>query len=222
MSDFQAAPSPGFNFRAMLPTLIFDIALPIIVFNVLSHHGVSVLWSLIASGATPVLNNLRVWIAQRRLDALGIIIVTFIAVGTVASLISGNVFFALIKDSFLTGTFGLICLGSLLAPRPLMFAIMRQFVAGDDPARIAWWNGLWQLDGFRKDVRFVTFVWGVAYVIEALVRVGLALALTPAMVVTVSPVLSFGILVLLILWSPRYMIAGRDRRLREQASSSSP
>src|SRR5215469_5042313 len=106
MSDAPTVPSgspPGFNFRVMLPTLIFDIALPIIVFNVLSHYGVSVLWSLIASGIVPALNNLRVWVTQRRLDALGIIVVTFIAVGTVASLISGNVFFALIKDSFLTG-----------------------------------------------------------------------------------------------------------------------
>jgi hypothetical protein len=34
-----------------------------------------------------------------------------------SSLIAGSVFFALIKESFLTATFGLICLGSLLAER---------------------------------------------------------------------------------------------------------
>lgn len=61
-------------------------------------------------------------------------------IGTAASLISGSVFFALIKESFLTATFGFICLGSLMAERPLMFYINRQFVAGDDPARLEWWN----------------------------------------------------------------------------------
>jgi hypothetical protein len=68
------------------------------------------------------------------------------------------VFFALIKESFLTATFGLICPGSLLAERPLMFYINRQFVAGDDPARIAWWNGLWQYPSFSAAQRFVTIV----------------------------------------------------------------
>jgi hypothetical protein len=46
------------------------------------------------------------------------------------------VFFALVKESFLTATFGLIGLVSLIAERPLLFYIMRQFVAGDDPARL--------------------------------------------------------------------------------------
>jgi hypothetical protein len=42
----------------------------------------------------------------------------FLVIGTAASLISGSAFFALIKESFLAATFGLICLGSLLAEQP--------------------------------------------------------------------------------------------------------
>jgi len=89
------------------------------------------------------------------------------------------VFFALIKESFLTATFGLICLGSLLAERQLMFYINRQFVGGDDPARIAWWNGLWQYPSFSAAQRFVIMVWGLAYRIEAQLRVGFAWLLPP-------------------------------------------
>ncbi|MGO9607729.1 MAG: VC0807 family protein [Candidatus Binataceae bacterium] len=95
----------------------------------------------------------RGWLKSHRLDPLGIIVLSFIAVGTATSLISGSVFFALIKESFITATFGLIFLGSLLAERPLMFYIARQFVAGDDQARIEWWNGLWQYPGFRSTQR---------------------------------------------------------------------
>jgi hypothetical protein len=83
-----------------------------------------------------------------------------LAIGTAASLTSGSVFFALIKDSFLTATFGVLCLGSLLVDRPLMFYINRQFVAGDDPVRLEWWNGLWQYPRFRAAQRLVTAVWG--------------------------------------------------------------
>ena len=74
---------------------------------------------------------------------------TFLVIGTAGSLISGSVFFMLIKESVLTATFGFICLGSILAERPLMFYINRQFVAGDDPVKLEWWNGLWQYPAFR-------------------------------------------------------------------------
>ena len=213
-------PGGEFSFMQLLPTLLFDVAMPIVAFNVLVHYGVSTLWALIAGGAFPAINNLRVWIRSRRLEPLGIIVMTFLAVGTAASLISGSVFFALIKESFLTATFGFICLGSLLGERPLMFYINRQFVAGDDPARIEWWNGLWQYPHFRAATRFVTAVWGIAYVVEALVRVGFAMILSPAKVVAISPVMAFGVTIVLIAWTRRYMIAMRERRLQETQLSA--
>ena len=58
------------------------------------------------AGLSPVLNSLRVWIGTRRIEPLGIIVMGFLAIGTAASLVSGSIFFVLIKDSFLTGTFG--------------------------------------------------------------------------------------------------------------------
>src|SRR5713226_1431326 len=135
-------PAGRFSFKQMLPTLVFDVAMPIVAFNVLTRYGVGTLWALVAGGFFPAINNLRVWARSRRLEPLGIIVITFLVIGTAGSLISGSVFFALIKESFLTATFGFICLGSLFAQRPLMFYINRQFVAGDDPERLAWWDGL--------------------------------------------------------------------------------
>jgi intracellular septation protein A len=209
-------PTGGFSFRLMLPTLVFDVAIPIVAFNLLSRYGVPTLWALVAGGLSPALNNLRIWVKSRRLEPLGIIVLGFLAIGTAASLISGSVFFALIKESFLTAAFGLVCLGSLLAARPLLFYINRQFVAGDDPVRLAWWNGLWQYPNFRAAMRLVTAVWGVTYLVEALLRVGFALLLPPAAVVVISPVMGFGALILLIAWTRRHLLALRERRIREQ------
>ena len=134
--------------------------------------------------------------------------------GTAVSLLSGSVFVALVKESFLTATFGVICLGSLLGERPLMFYIGRQFMAGGDPARLEWWNGLWQYPQFREAQRRVTAVWGLAYLVEALIRVGFALALSPGQVVVASPVMAFATLLALIAWTRRHMLALRERRLR--------
>jgi len=215
-------PAGGFSFKQMLPTLVIDVAMPIVAFNLLSSYGVSTLWALLAGGLFPAINNLRVWARSRRLEPLGIIVMTFLVIGTAASLISGSMFFALIKESFLTATFGFICLGSLLADQPLMFYINRQFVAGDDPVRLEWWNGLWQYPNFRAAQRLVTAVWGIAYLVEALLRVGFALALPPAQVVVISPVMAFGVMIVLIAWTRRYMLALRERRIREQLLSHAP
>jgi intracellular septation protein A len=212
-------PAGGFSFKRMLPTLVFDVAMPIIAFKRTRQYGVTTLWALVAGGLFPASNNLRVWATSRRLEPLGIIVMTFLVIGTAASLISGSVFFALIKESFLTATFGFICLGSLLADRPLIFYINRQFVAGDDPVRLEWWNGLWQYPDFRAAQRLVTAVWGIAYLVEALLRVGFALVLSPVKVVAISPVMAFGVMVVLIAWTRRYMLALRERRIREQQLS---
>jgi hypothetical protein len=93
-------------------------------------------------------------------------------------------------------------------------------VAGDDPALLAWWNGLWQIDEFRAAQRLITAVWGIVYLLEALVRVGFALVLSPALVVAISHVMAFGVLVLLILWTRRYQIALRERRMRQAAAAA--
>jgi len=204
-------PVSNFSFWSVLPTLLFDVVMPVVLYDVLTARGVPAIWALATGGLPPALNNLQSWIRARRLEPLGIIVMTLLAIGTLTSLISGNVFFALIKDSFLTGAFGLICLGSLLAARPLMFSVLRQFVAGDDAQRIADWNARWEQRGFRMAIRIVTTVWGVTYLAEALLRVGLALELPPQQVVTLSPILSFGALIVLISWTRRYMTAVRSR-----------
>lgn len=213
-------PASRFRFKQLVPTIAFDVVMPIIIFNVLTRYNVSTLWALAVAALSPAANNLRAWVTSRRLQPLGLIVMTFLAIGTATSLISGSVFFALIKESFLTATFGFLCLGSLLAKRPLMFYINRQFVAGDDPARLEWWNGLWQYPTFRAAQRLVTAVWGVAYLVEALLRVGFSLVLSPAQVVTISPVMAFSVMVVLIAWTRRYLLAVRERRIRERAAEA--
>lgn len=214
MSEPAANAAPQFSFVQMLPMLCFDVVAPIAVFNLLTHYGVSILWALAGGSLPPALNNLRTWIQSRRLEPLGIIIIVLLAAGTVGSLISGSVLFALIKESFLTGVFGAICLGSLVMERPLIFYTGRQFVAGDDAERIAWWNGLWQYPEFRRASRVITLVWGAAFLAEAGLRVLLALTLTPAEVVVISPVTLFVLLTVLIAWTRRHFLAVRARRLR--------
>ena len=68
-------------------------------------------------------------------------------------------------------------------------------------------------------MRTVTVVWGIVYLLEAVIRVGLALTLTPAQVVTISPIMGFGALILLIIFTRRYMLMIRDRGMRARQAA---
>jgi hypothetical protein len=217
----MAPPNTGAPaFRDLLPSLLIDAALPAITYQVLTRHGVAQVAALAVGAVFPAANLLAGFIRRHTIDLIGAIVLGFIAVGTITSLVSGNVFFILIKESIFTGIFGAICLCSLLWNRPLMFYFGRQFAAGDDPDRIAWWNARWEHEGFRSAIRTITVVWGVGYILEAIARVIFVMTLAPAIVVAISPIMAIGVTVLLIIWTRRYGQAVRERRERAEGLRS--
>lgn len=214
----QPAGTP--DLREMVPDLLIDGALPAILYQILSRHGVADVPALTAGAIFPVANILRKFIKTRSFDLIGAIVLIFLAIGVTSSLLSGNVLFVLIKESFITGLVGLLFLSSLLWHRPIIFFIARQFVAGENPERLEWWNGLWQHERFRHTMRLMTTVWGLGYFIEAVVRVPIALTLPPGIVVIVSPILAIGTTVGLIIWTRAYGRKVQERADREMAAQA--
>lgn len=138
--------------------------MPIVTFFLLTRYGVPTVLALVAGGLFPAINAGRSWVTSHKLQPLGIIVMSFIVLGTAVSLISYSVFFTQAKESFLTASFGFLCLGSLIgAKRPLLFYVVRQFLAGNDPVKLKWYDDSWQRPGARVAFRFVTLVWGIAY-----------------------------------------------------------
>jgi hypothetical protein len=80
--------------------------------------------------------------------------------------------------SIFTGVFGFVFLGSLIAERPLMYYLARQFATGGDPVRILLWNDRWRHPGFRHAMGVMTAIWSAAFVADALIRVGLIFVLS--------------------------------------------
>jgi hypothetical protein len=133
--------------------------------------------------------------------------------------VSGDVHFALAKESFFTAVFGIVCLASLLAPRPLLFYTGRSFVAAGDPARAAAFSDRWQYAGFRHVMRIMTIVWGVAFLAEAGVRVALVYALPVNAALVASPLLAAGVFGALMVWTIRFGNAAQAAALRRNAAA---
>ncbi|MGE3913932.1 MAG: VC0807 family protein [Chloroflexota bacterium] len=204
-------PGGGFSMRGMLVTLLPNVVLPWIIYQWLTSRGVSTISALMATAVVPLAVTLYSWLRDRRVDALGIMTLAFVAIGLVTSLISGDPIFYLVKESLLTGVWGLIMLGSLLASRPLTFYFGRQFMSGGDPERAAFFDRLWEVPEFRALQRKLSIIWGGGLIAEALVRVGLVYALPIPVFLIVSPAMGLGVTALLIGMS---VVLGRRGQLR--------
>ena len=162
-SDQHMAPVRNRNrLLSVARTVVFDIAGPLVAYSLLRSAGQSSVSALVLSGAFPAL-GIAVGVARhRRVDAIGILVLAGIAVGTVLGLVSGNARLVLVEGSVPTAVFGLLCLGSLWSRRPLIFRFALEFMGADTP-RGRDFDGLWRYPGFRHAFRLFTVVWGVTY-----------------------------------------------------------
>ena len=105
--------------------------------------------------------------------------------------------------SMLTGAFGLLCLLSLLSPRPLGYYMYRwAFVR--TPEQLARLNAGWQVPYARFVRRLVTVVWGLAFVGEALFDTFLVYHLPIVQWMAIHPLLFWGTMVAAFGWAILY------------------
>lgn len=187
-----------------LTTIVLNVVLPIVTYDVLVDHGVGQVPALLLGGVWPALELGVNLLRTRKVDEFSVLVLTFLFVGVISALAFNSPRLVLIKEGASTGLFGLVLLGSLLAPRPLMFYFGRRFATSGIPERIDWWNGLWQYQGFRRSQRLLTVVWGVALAGSAGICIALTFALSVSVMVVVMNVVPYVVLALLIVGTTWY------------------
>ena len=193
----------GSRLRSAAMIAIFDIGGPLVTYSVLRSAGIAAVTSLVVSGIFPALGVAIGIIVHRRADAIGILVLGGIAVGTAVGLIAHSARLVLIEGSVPTGVFGLICLGSLWGRRPLMFRFALEFMGPDTPKGREF-DGLWQYEGFRRAFRNLTAVWGLAYLIEAAARIVIVEDTSTGTALAVSKVMPLAVTAVLALWTVGY------------------
>ena len=209
----------GGQLRSITMIVIFDVAAPLVAYKVLRSAGMTAVAALLLSGVFPALGVTIGAIRHRRVDAVGVLVLAGIAVGTILGLISHSARLLLVEGSVPTAIFGVACLGSMWARHPLMFSFAREFT-GPDTAKGQEMTRLWQYAGYRRVFRVITAVWGVAFLLEAALRVvivyntsaGTALVISKA-----TPFLFFGVL---SAWTVAYGAHHKKKGERMAAATS--
>jgi hypothetical protein len=199
--------------RSLAMIAVFDIAGPLVSYSLLRSAGQSPVTALVLSGVFPAFGVALGIVRDRRLDALGILVLSGIAVGTVLGLVTGDVRLVLIEGLVPTAMFGLACLGSLATRRPLIFRLVLEVIGADTPKGRDF-DARWRDPRFRHPFRLFTAVWGTAYLAEAAARVIIIETTTTATALTISKVMPYAVATALIAWMNAY--GRRARRARER------
>lgn len=198
--------------RSLAMIAVFDIGGPLLLYSLLRSNGVSAVTSLILSGIFPAVGVAIKFSRDRRVDAIGVLVLAGIAVGTVLGLLSGNPRLVLVEGSVPTAVFGVVCLVSLWSSRPLMYRFALEFM-GADSARGREFESLWQYREFRHIFRVMTIVWGIAYLVEAAARVVIVELTSTGTALVVSKVMPYVAAAALVAWMIGY---GRMHRRRAE------
>lgn len=174
------------------PTLLFGLVAPIVTYDLLSGHTSDVA-ALSVGAVFPAAATLWTLVRSRRPDPVALMTLAGIVVGLAGALAFDDALFLLLRESVVTGAFGLVFLGSLLATRPVTFALGRTMMA-TTPAEQEAYDALWNRPGVRAGHRRTTAEWGAAFLLDAGLRAVLAFVLVPGTLLVVSPLLAAAVL----------------------------
>jgi len=210
--------------RSVAMIAVFDIGGPLLAYSLLRSAGFSSVTALVLSGVFPAAGVTINFILHSRADALGLLVLAGIAAGAILGLVSHNARLVLDEGSVPTAVFGLICLGSLVTPKPLMYRLALEFIGPGTPKGREF-DDLWQYAEFRRVFRVITAVWGITYLAEAVARVVIVQNTSTGTALATSKVLPYAVAGVLIAWTlgyGRYQKRKGERLAAAAAAAQAP
>ncbi len=210
MSNSQMAPEsqrlakPSFRkaFGGLRTSIIINAVFPLVIY-LLASPRMPTLAALALTAIPPVLYSGYGWVRAHSIDPISIIALVLIVVGMLLALLVHDPRLFLLRDSYETGAFGLLCLFSLLSPRPVVYYMYRwAFVR--TPEQLARLNAGWQVPYARFVRRLVTMVWGLAFLGEALLDTFLVYHLPTTQWMAIHPLLFWGTMLVAFGWAILY------------------
>jgi hypothetical protein len=170
--------------------------------------------ALLASSAPPIAWSLVEFARNRRVDALSVLVLAGIALSLLAMLGGGGAKFLQLREKLVTGAIGLAFLVSALIGKPLVYELARANMRRKSAGEAEQFEALGAHAGFRRTMTVMTIVWGLGLVADVAVGVALVLTLSIRTYLIVNPILSYGTMGALTLWT--FLYARRARRGGEE------
>jgi hypothetical protein len=211
------APSLRTLIVSLWPSMLLNGVCVIVVYQLVKHFtSASDVIALALSTVPAMVGTIITLIRQHSIDVLGAFTLITIVLSIGLTFLTGDARLFLIRESFLTVLFGIICLISLLFPKPLWFYIIRYFTVGNNHEQMVAYDTAWKFASFRGYIRTVTILWGVVYTVEFLIRLVMVYTLSIEEVLVISSIIFYALTILVSVAT--FHLGARLRKQRSESN----
>ncbi|MFI1912846.1 VC0807 family protein [Nocardia sp. NPDC020380] len=187
--------------RGLAATLIYDIGLPVIAYFIADLCGASNYLALLIGTLVSGLRMVWVGVRQRRLDPFALFLLALFGASLALTFATGDARFVLVKDCAMSGTAGLVFVGSCIIKRPLAFYAAQRFARSAGTAEQEEFEATAKTGAMWARWYRVSLVWGIALLIDASLRIAAIYALPVRLAAPASQVLMVAVFALLFGWT---------------------
>ena len=181
--------------------VLVNLALPYAIY-IKAEAGIGQAHALMAASLPPIAWSVIEFVRKRQIDAMSLLVISGIVLSLLAFLGGGSVRFLQLRENLVTGLIGLIFLLSAAIKRPLIYELARANylrTSHSEAERLEKLRA--ESSQFRRNMTFMTLVWGFGLVAETAIACGIVFAMPIPDYLIVSPVLAYGAMGLLGLWT---------------------
>jgi len=175
--------------------------------------------ALLASMIPPLAWSVAEFVRRRRIDGISVLIIAGIALSLLAFVGGGSVRFLQLRENLVTGIIGLVFLVSAAIGKPLIYQLARASMLRRSAAEAESFARNENNAGFRHSMNVMTVVWGAGLLLQTAIACVLVFQIPIAAYLVVSPIIGYGTIGALALWTFRY-VAGKKRAARRAQEQS--
>jgi intracellular septation protein A len=213
----RALPFLRTNARTIALEIAINGVLPVVVYDAV-HPAVGDVKSLLASMVPPLLWSIAEFARKRKIDIVSIFVIAGIVLSLLAFIGGGSAKFLQLRENMVSGIIALAFLGSAAIGRPLIYEFARTSMRRQSAEKAATFEQLNERNvNVRRSMTFMTLVWGSVLLLQTLLACALVFIVSIPTYLIVSPILGYGTMGALALWTFLYVQA----RKRSAAPSGS-
>ena len=202
---------------------LVNFILPFLIYD-LGRRRLGDVHALMAASGPPICWSVLEFARRRRVDALSMLVLAGIALSLLAFVGGGGAKFLQLRENLVGGLIALIFLGSAAIGKPLIYQLARASLARRSAHELGEFEALRDNRYFRRTMTIMTLVWGFGLLAQTAFACVLVFSLTIRTYLLVSPVLGYGTMGTLGLWtffySRRQRRKGAERRCRQRRGSA--
>jgi len=192
--------------------ILFNFLMPWALYRLAKPH-IGEIHAIMASAAPPMVWSLVQFARSRKIDAISVIVLGGIGLSLLGFALGGSPKLLLMRESLITGLIGIMFIGSALIGKPLIYVLASASLKRQSAEDSAEFEAYKDQPGFRRVMAVMTIVWGFGFILETAIRSTLVFSLPVGKFLIVGPVVGYGMIGVLMLWTFLYGRAAEKRGL---------